>query len=358
MSHPAVIRCAIGTEKPTHPRNLSWYADSAHCMNCSSSSNPEPSMITCTSSFIMSAMESRIKSGPFCQSKRPMNPRRGTSSLTSKPISRCSARLHSIFPDKSDTSKGASMCSSAEGFHSSMSMPFTTPSSRCTRVSSIASRPLPPSGVMISLAYPSLTVNTRSLVAIAPLRMFTTKPRSSSCARMCSGNWYSKQEYHSPGTPRLPNVTCGSTPWCRMLWIAAMVRAFLYVPYGRYLDATNSGTSPACQSFATNTTSSPYVPVNPFADAPSPKSITSGASHAACDNSVKRNWLSPYPPSASPYSSPMRSYESCLTNTKSTPSFTWCMYPTSCKPPKHSSILFEHVSNAPWNSVSSFLPVW
>ena len=87
-----------------------------------------------------------------------------------------------------------------------------------------------------------------------------------------------------------------------MLWIAATVRAFLYVPRARYLLATSSGTNPACQSFATNTTSSPYVPVNPFADAPSPKSITSGASHAACDKSVKRNWLSPYPPSASPYS--------------------------------------------------------
>jgi hypothetical protein len=32
------------------------------------------------------------------------------------------------------------------------------------------------------------------------------------------------------------------------------------VPCGRYLDATSSGTSPACQSFAMNTTSSPYVP--------------------------------------------------------------------------------------------------
>mmetsp|Transcript_11617 Transcript_11617/g.43035 ORF Transcript_11617/g.43035 Transcript_11617/m.43035 type:complete len:311 (+) Transcript_11617:261-1193(+) len=217
MSHPAVIRCAIGTLNPTHPRNLSLYACSAHCMNCSSSANPLPSMITCTSSFIMSAMESRIKSGPFCQSSRPMNPIKGTSSRTSKPISCCNFRLHSILPERSLTSNGEDVNSSCAGFHSSMSMPFTTPSKRLTLVSSIASKPLPPSGVIISFAYPSLTVSTLSEVAIAPFKMLTTKPKSSSCARISSGNWYSKQSYHSPGTPRFLNETCGSTPWCKML---------------------------------------------------------------------------------------------------------------------------------------------
>mmetsp|Transcript_1493 Transcript_1493/g.3389 ORF Transcript_1493/g.3389 Transcript_1493/m.3389 type:complete len:227 (-) Transcript_1493:892-1572(-) len=226
-------------------------------MNDSSSSKPLPSMISCTSSFIISLMAAWIRSGPFCQSRRPMNPIRGTSSRTSSPISFCSARLHSSFPLRSDTSNPAAQCWSLVGFHSCMSIPFTTPSSRCRRSSSIVSRPQPPVGVQISLAYPWLTVSTRSDVAMAPLRMFTTRPRSSSCARMCSGYWYSKHEYQSSGTPRLPKVVAGSAPWCRMLWMVVTVRAFLYVPHGRYLDATSSGTSPACQSLATKTTSSP-----------------------------------------------------------------------------------------------------
>mmetsp|Transcript_21350 Transcript_21350/g.52991 ORF Transcript_21350/g.52991 Transcript_21350/m.52991 type:complete len:262 (-) Transcript_21350:429-1214(-) len=255
-------------------------------MNCSSSGRPLPSITTCTSSLISSWMESRIRSGPFCQSRRPMNPSSGTSSRTSNPSSRCSARLHSSFPARSVTSNGASQNLSAAGFHSSVSMPFTTPSRRCRRAASSSSSPLPPTSVMISSAYPWLTVSTRSLVRMAPFMMFTTSPRSSSCARRCSGNWYSMVLYQSSGTPRLLNVVWGSMPWCMMLWMAVMVRALLYVPNLRYLDATSTGTSPACQSLAMNTMSCPYVP--PFA-----KLITSGASHAAWLSSVYRNWLSP-----------------------------------------------------------------
>ena len=42
--------------------------------------------------------------------------------------------------------------------------------------------------------------------------------------------------------------------WCSRLWMAKRQRASRKTPCGRYLEATSTGTSPACQSFATNTT--------------------------------------------------------------------------------------------------------
>ena len=158
-----------------------------------------------------------MRSGPFCQSNRPMKPSNGTSSLSGKPISRCNALLHSNLPLKSNMEYGAAQSLSSLGFHSSKSMPFAMPFNRCARAANKPSKPLPPSGVVISYAYPSETVKTRSDVAIAPFKILTTLPSSNSCARIHSGYWYSKALYHSPGTPKFGKVVLGSTPWCAML---------------------------------------------------------------------------------------------------------------------------------------------